>query len=85
MGRSHAWVRRGQEYVESRPTNWGDNLTLIGAVRLEGWVTIGTCWRAMRTATFDRWVETHLAPRLRRGDIVLMTTCARTNLSAPSD
>jgi hypothetical protein len=26
----------------------------------------------MRTATFDRWVETHLAPRLRRGDIVLM-------------
>lgn len=72
MGRSHAWVKRGQEYVESRPTNWGENLTLIGAMRLKGWVTIGTCWRAMRTAQFDRWVKTHLAPRLRRGDVVLL-------------
>ena len=31
MGRSHAWVQRGQEYVEARPMNWGDTLTLIGA------------------------------------------------------
>ena len=29
MGRSHAWVLRGQEYVELRPMNWGDNLTLV--------------------------------------------------------
>ena len=72
MGRSHAWVLRGREYVEAPPTNWGDNLTLIGAVRVDGWVTLGTCWRAMKTATFNRWVETHLAPRLRRGDIVLL-------------
>jgi transposase len=72
MGRSHAWVPRGQEYVESRPINWGDNLTLIGAVRLRGWVTLGTCWRAMTTTTFNRWVKTHLAPRLRPRDIVLL-------------
>jgi hypothetical protein len=31
MGRSHACVQRGEEYVEARPMNWGDNLTLIGA------------------------------------------------------
>ena len=72
MGRSHAWVKRGQEYVEPRPMNWGDNLTLMGAMRASGWVTLGTCWRAMTTADFDRWVQTHLAPRLRRGDIVLL-------------
>ena len=30
--RSHAWVMRGEEYVEARPMNWGDNLTLIGAL-----------------------------------------------------
>ena len=52
--------------------NWGDNLTLMGAMRASGWVTLGTCWRAMTTADFDRWVQTHLAPRLRRGDIVLL-------------
>jgi transposase len=72
MGRSHAWVKRGEEYVEPRPMNWGDNLTLMGAIRCAGWVTIGTCWRAMKTADFDRWVGRQLAPRLRRGDVVLL-------------
>jgi hypothetical protein len=22
MGRSHAWVQRGEEYIEPRPMNW---------------------------------------------------------------
>ena len=52
--------------------NWGDNLTLIGAIRRSGWVTLGTCWRAMNTRSFVYWVRTRLAPRLRRGDIVLL-------------
>lgn len=72
MGRSHAWVQRGQELVEPRPRNWGDNLTLIGAIRPSGWVTLGTCWRAMKAKTFIHWVRTRLAPRLRRGDVVLL-------------
>ena len=72
MSRSHAWVQRGQEYVEPRPRNWGDNLTLMGAIRPTGWVTLGTCWRAMTAATFETWVRRRLAPRLRRGDIVLL-------------
>ena len=72
MGRSHAWVQRGEEYVEPRPMNWGDNLTLIGAMRAQGWVTLGTCWRGMKTPTFEYWVRRRLAPRLRRGDIVLL-------------
>jgi hypothetical protein len=33
MGRSHASVQRGRVLVEPRPRNWGDNLTLIGAMR----------------------------------------------------
>lgn len=72
MGRSHAWVQRGQEYVEARPMNWGDNLTLMGAMRADRWVTLGTCWRAMTTATFDRWVKTRLVPQLRAKDVVLL-------------
>ena len=72
MGRSHAWVQRGEEYVEPRPMNWGDNLTLIGAMRAQGWVTLGTCWRGMKTPTFEHWVRRRLTPRLRRGDIVLL-------------
>jgi transposase len=72
MGRSHAWVRRGQEYVEPRPMNWGNNLTLVGAIRLTGWVTLNTKWKAMDTVAFVDWVRRRLAPRLRPRDIVLL-------------
>ena len=72
MGRSHAWVLRGEEYVEARPMNRGDNLTMIGAVRLDGVVTVATQWEAVNTENFTIWVRDRLAPRLRRGDVVLM-------------
>ena len=80
MGRSHAWVRRGEDYVESRPMNWGDNLTLIGAIRRTGWVTLNTKWRAVNTPFFVDWVRRRLAPRLRRHDVVLLD-----NLTAHHD
>jgi hypothetical protein len=80
MGRSHAWVRRGQEYVEPRPMNWGDNLSLIGAIRRTGWVTLNTKWRAVNTPFFVDWVRRRLAPRLRPHDIVLLD-----NLKAHKD
>ncbi len=72
MGRSHAWVLPGEEYVEPRPMNWGDNLSLIGAVRLTGWVTLGTQWKAVTAIDFIAWVRDRLAPRLQPGDIVLL-------------
>jgi transposase len=72
MGRSHAWVLRGEEYVEPRPMNWGDNLSLIGAVRLGGWVALGTHWKAVKARDFTAWVRDRLAPRLQPGDIVLL-------------
>jgi transposase len=77
MGRSHAWVLRGEEYVAPRPMNWGDNLTLVGAIRRRGWVVLNTYWGAMNKPTFIAWVRRRLAPRLRRGDIVILD-----NLSA---
>jgi hypothetical protein len=52
--------------------HWGDNLTLIGAMRADRWLTLGTCWRGVTYASFEQWVRTRLAPRLRRGDIVLL-------------
>lgn len=72
MGRSHVWVKRGEEYVEPRPMDWGTNLTLVGAIRRGGWVVLSTQWRAMNRVAFIEWVRRRLAPRLRRGDIVLL-------------
>ena len=42
MGRSHAWLPRGAVLIEPRPINWGDNLTLVGAIRMERWLTLAT-------------------------------------------
>ncbi|MCP5067870.1 MAG: IS630 family transposase [bacterium] len=72
IGRSHAWIQRGQELADPRPVNWGKNLTMIGAIRRDGWLTMGTIWKAANTERFTAWVRKYLAPRLRRGDIVIM-------------
>ena len=85
MGRSHAWVLRGEEYVEPRPMNRGNNLTLIGAVRLDGVVTLATQWKAVNTETFTAWVRDCLAPRLRRGDIVLLDNLTAHKATAVRD
>ena len=85
MGRSHAWVLRGEEYVEPRPMNWGDNLSLIGAVRLGGWVTLGTQWKAVTAKDFTAWVRDRLAPRLQPGDIVLLDNLRAHKAAAIAD
>jgi hypothetical protein len=76
MGRSHAWLPRGRELIEPRPMNWGTNLTLVGALRLDGWLTLATGWQAMNTTRFVAWVRRRLVPALRRGDIVLLDNLA---------
>jgi hypothetical protein len=76
MGRSHAWVPRGSELVEPRPRNWGDNLTLVGAMRVDRWLTLSTACGAMTTPRFVEWVHRRLVPRLRRGDIVVLDNLA---------
>ena len=70
MGRSHAWLPRGTELIEPRPMNWGDNLTMVGAMRVDGWLTLATGWHAMNAVRFEQWVRRRLVPRLRHGDIV---------------
>jgi len=72
MGRSHAWLPRGTVLVEPRPMNWGDNFTMVGAIRVDRWLTMATYWGALNTTRFVAWVRRYLARRLRRGDIVVM-------------
>ena len=76
MGRSHAWLPRGTELIEPRPMNWGDNLTMVGAMRIDGWLTLAPGWDAMNTVRFVAWVRRRLVPRLRRGDIVVLDNLA---------
>ena len=55
--------------------NWGDN-TMVGAMRIDGWLTLATGWDAMNTVRFVAWVRRRLVPRLRRGDIVVLDNLA---------
>src|SRR5215210_2925273 len=76
MGRSHAWMPRGTELIEPRPMDWGTNLTMVGAMRIDGWLTLATGWSAMNAPRFLRWVQRRLVPRLRPGDIVVLDNLA---------
>ena len=72
MSRSHAWVRRGQEFIDRVPMNWGGNLTALGAVRLSGWITLTTMFATANKDRFVRWLRTALLPRLVPGDVLVM-------------
>lgn len=80
MGRSHAWVRKGEEFIDRVPMNWGKNLTLYGAIRLAGWVTLNTAYAAANGDRFVEWLKEGLLPKLQAGDVLVMD-----NLSAHHD
>ncbi len=76
MGRSHAWVKKGTEFIDRVPMNWGKNLTLVGAIRLSGWVTLSTAFATMNGDRFVRWLVSSLLPKLRKGDVLVMDNLA---------
>ena len=80
MSRSHAWVKKGCEFVQRTPTNWGKNLTLLGAIRSTGWVQLSTMFETTNKVRFVWWLQHKLLPRLHRGDVLILD-----NLSAHHD
>lgn len=72
MHRTHTWVKRGTEYIERVPMNWGTTLTLLGAIRRTGWVTLQTIFATANADRFVAWLRRHLLPRLRRGDVLVL-------------
>lgn len=72
MSRSHAWIVRGTELIDPKPMNWGDNLTMIGAIRRRGWVTMSTEFKAANKERFAKWFLRRLLPKLKRGETVVM-------------
>jgi transposase len=72
IGRSHAWLPRGAILVELWPMNWSDNLTMVGAIRIDRWLALGMYFGAINRVRFVAWIRRRLVPRLLRGDIVLL-------------
>ena len=71
MARSHVWVKKGTEYIERTPMNWGKNLTLLGAIRLSGWVLLSSMFQTANADRFVAWLK-KLLPKLRKGDVLIM-------------
>ena len=72
MHRTHTWVKRGTEYIERVPMNWGRTLTLLGAMRHTGWVVLQTMFATANADRFVAWRTRHLLPQLHRGDVLVM-------------
>jgi hypothetical protein len=65
--------------LDPRPMNWGTSLTVIGAMRRRGWITMSTMFGSANSERFVTWARRRLAPKLRRGDVVILDNAAAHN------
>jgi transposase len=72
MTPAHAWAPAGQRAVAQKPCNHGKNITMLGAVRVDGPVALRSYVGAMDTNRFEHWLRRVLGPRLKPGDVVVM-------------
>jgi len=77
MTRLYGRAPRGERVVGSVPQNYGENVSMLGALSATGLVALMTVDGATDGAVFTAFVREVLAPTLREGDIVVLD-----NLSA---
>lgn len=72
MSRRYGRARPGLRVSESLPRNYGKNITMIGALGIEGLSAVMTIDGATDGDVFEAYVEQVLLPTLRSRDIVVM-------------
>src|ERR1051325_863189 len=72
MTRRYGRAPRGERVYDSAPRNYGTHTSVIGAMGRRGMVAIMTVEGAVDALCFDAYAEQVLAPRLRRGDVVVL-------------
>jgi transposase len=72
MTSAYARAPRGQRAYDQVLRNYGRNVSLIAALRLDGMVAPFVVDGSVNTPAFEVYIEVFLAPILRPGDIVLM-------------
>jgi len=71
MARAYAWALEGSRALGHVPKNWGDNVSMMGAIGFDGLRTLTTLDGAVDGEAFGGFVDRFLAPKLNRGEIVL--------------
>jgi len=72
MTRTYGRSSLGSRLIEKTPASRWQTTTFLGALRVEGFVAPLTVDGAINGDLFRAWVEQHLAPTLRPGDLVVM-------------
>ena len=72
LTRLYARAVDGERAVDATPRNRGDNVSLIGALSLDGLIAAMTLKGSVNTPTFLTYVSEVLAPQLWQGAIVVM-------------
>ena len=72
MTRRYGRSALGTRLVEKTPCGNWQTTTFLGALRAEGFIAPLTIEGAINGPLFRAWVEQHLAPALKPGDIVVM-------------
>jgi len=76
MARDHARSPRGQRVTDHVPRNYGDVITVIGALTAEGLTALMTIRGATTKEVFLAYTKNVLAPELRQGDVVVWDNLA---------
>jgi transposase len=72
MTRRYGRSALGTRLVEKTPDGRWQTTTFLGALRVEGFIAPLTVEGAINGPLFRAWIEQHLAPVLKPGDIVVM-------------
>ena len=72
MARPYARALKGTRVQASKPYNKGQNMTVLGALSLEGVLAPMTVEGGTDTEVFSTYVKDILAPALRPGNVVIM-------------
>jgi transposase len=76
MARRYGRGQRGKRVHDAKPVNYGPNLTILGAITLQGVSAAMTIPGATTTDVFLEYVRQVLAPTLREGMVVIMDNLA---------
>ncbi len=73
MTPTHGRAPRGERVVDSVPRSYGEQTSIVGALSFgRGLIAVMTLTGAVDTLAFDAYLLRVLAPRLRKGDVVVL-------------
>jgi transposase len=72
MSPTYGRAPRGQRVLDHKPANWGKNISVVGAIRVDRVLAHKTFEGAVNGPKFIDFIRRRLLPRLFPGDVVVL-------------